>query len=1831
MSWDDAFRTQLESTAAGPAALPAASLSEVWNAEWSRSGLDVVSGVGRPYRDAYQSFVDKFNAVTGRHLPEAAREAGSPLGDYGRNVAAIRAVLPGLPEDQRKQLEPLADIDAIAKRSARKVEQDAAVVAARTYGLTGHATAFLAGVARQSIDPVNLAAMPIGGPLSGGVLRMLAREAGIGAISQAVQEPYVQATRQQLGLEAGIGRAATNVLEAAIGGAAFAGLLRGGAYVLRELHGRNIETPHGIDAEDMAAAADAEAANTIHHGPDPVENHWTDAALGRFVDEHEAGRPFDAEGWMASRQDFEGRDPETRITDPWEDLDAAMRATPDGDDLDAAIDLMRGQQDLVRPEPMPAAFSSLFRNIRFDGDLPDWHGDVQGVLDDLARGLGLEKAPRVLVGTKISSARGATRFGGDVILDEAVPRQQALATALHEFGHQVDFQKLRGAGDDVKAAIRSEWEQHKSRADMRRRDAEPLTQRQYRPVTLDTSPGADQIPRGHFKSYLTSFEEWFAEQVSRWATTKAQPQTIAEKFFKGIADIWNRIYARVTGHVPLVRSVEDFLNGEWRADATLTLGMQGRVSRLEQALYLHGDQALDTPVRGQGLADALAEGEQSARMRALHRDNPELFARIAALDNDIASARAGLERLGQERARTISLTDAQRQRQIADMEKALAQFTGKRRASPRAKALREELSKLKEAGADPALARLAERETLLRMRLVEKQMERARVGVELTARGEPQMLPGDYGTRFAAMREAAPILARAPEDVQSAVLAAYREAERAAIMGGTPKADGLDGVALRLFYGDDDLLAPVSHAALVDRIAQVSNLARLDAEGLATHGLDLPGMFRAARLVGADLDNLFPVPAVAARSRMGRENPAATQAGAGAAESDVPGTAAPATSSREGPAQTRAPDVRVATPEELAAGRESLAAIVEETPDYTIARANGDATLKGDLDALQARETAIAELRACADAGGSVRGCFAAKIAEGKVDALHGQALLDDLSAKLAGARARAADARELGHETAQEAAEQAVRALERLIGEVKAQLRVDNIADLYEAAIGDLRNTKGDFGFGNKAPPTLKGRASTFGAAIRSLLARDLHEIATWDNVHALGQSIRADMHVQLRDMIEKLRPKSLGFDNELASNVDMLQALYREGQATGDMRAFADSWAQVHEQLRQMANAAGGDIGFIENWRLPNPTADRSKVQAHTPEQFIEDLTRWSPPEGMRDFTAPRDTFRPLSAEHHAEVLARVYETMRSGGATGPATNAWRGAGPLADRHADPRVLNFKDAASWLAFNEKYGTGDSPFEVMMGHIDQMAKEIAMLRLLGPNPEGLKRYILNRFDRESARINQPVEGDATAIRKAVRSNRWQDGRIGFDRKHFEALWDGMTGTTHAPVNEELARGMGEFRHWLVSTQMGSALLSSLSDPSSMLMTARFNGLDGWKIIRQATEMMGQPGAELRGAELGFISDTLTQSAQAADRYMGETIRSGMAAKASNAVIRASGLRRWTALLRQAFAMEFSAQFARSVEKPFDQLEGTFRSAVERYGFTPDDWEKLAQVAPYSPRENAAFLRPYDIRRSGIEGAEDLANKVDRMIRTEQNTAVIETDPVTRAYMLGSSQPGTAGGEFRRAVGLYKTFSATYLMTHGARAVARGWDGSRLGHGALTFLAMSMLGVLAMQAKEIAAGREPLSLDLTTPHGRLAWGKGVLQGGGLGVFGDVFFTDKTKFGNNWAATLLGPQFAAAETVLGRFALNNATRAIKGQDTHFLGDGLYALGRYTPGANLWFAKTAFDRAVLNQLQLMVDERAPERFSRIERMAERDWQQRYFWRPGVAVPETMENMQ
>ncbi len=854
----------------------------------------------------------------------------------------------------------------------------------------------------------------------------------------------------------------------------------------------------------------------------------------------------------------------------------------------------------------------------------------------------------------------------------------------------------------------------------------------------------------------------------------------------------------------------------------------------------------------------------------------------------------------------------------------------------------------------------------------------------------------------------------------------------------------------------------------------------------------------------------------------------------------------------------------------------------------------------------------------------TARRCFSGKIEGGAVNRRAGQQLLDmmdEFERKHEATLGAAAGGRQAALDAAAYVTADAARKADEARGSVIAQANVLRAFNAYAGRVDDLRQTPGVFGFGNQAPPSLgKGTQTPLGAAMRSLLARDPWEIASWQNVHYLSRNIRADAHRLFADAIEFLRPKNLGMTDQATRELDVLRVLYGRTDVDAQARPVADAWERVSASLADQFIAAGGKLAKREKWRLPNPDLDSAKVSALGREAFKSLMRPHLDRADMLDF----NTGQPLTDARFEILFDEAFDAIVAEGAQGLPSAGVQGRRMLANSRDVSRFFSYKSAESWQAVADAVGAHASVFQTMVAHIHAMGDEVAAMRVLGPNPEATRRFILGLFDREAARLAQTDPGKAG---KATKANRAIAARVALERRMFEDLYAEVTGANRVPVSTEMARVLGDTRHVLSAAQLGSAMISSLTDPGTLMMAARFNGLPVMSTIGRAVSMMTEKGSEVFAAQQGLVLDTLAHAAGQADKVMGETIRTGIAAKLSNANIRASGLRRWTSVLRGAFGLEMMAHAARERGKAFGDLGADFRASLDRYGIGAADWDLIRSTAPHEPRANAVFIRPSDIAAAGHR---DAADKFARLMHTEMDYAVIENDPVTRAMLIGQSQPGTIGGEARRAVSMYRNFPATFITMHFARAFARGWDGKRLSHGALTFLTMTALGTVAMQSKEIIAGRDPLSLDPTTGNGLRAFGKAMLQGGGLGVFGDVLFLDQTKYGNSWAATIAGPQFAALESVMGDVAIRNVQRWAKGEETHFAGDALYTGARYLPGSSLWQSRLAFQRVVLDQLHLMADDRARDRFARIEKQARKEWGQGYWWQHGRSEPRRAPNL-
>lgn len=449
MSWETASRGFIDELATRQGARVPATLGEIWNASWQSSGLDTLAGSGAPLDEAYRELTEAVKATTGK---DVAARAGF-LGTEGQ-IASTNALIDqlGLDEEARKKIEPLRDVRRRAADKAREIEANAAEIENASYGFSGTATSFAAGIARQMVDPVNLATLPIGGPLlKGPVIKVLAREAGLGAGIQAIQEPVIQSNRAKLGLEAGFGEAAGNIAEAGLGAAGLAGLLRGAAYVGRLALGRPAQPVSGqIAAEGPAAAGnratESPAAAASRFSPEDLEAAAMVAERDQALGVQGVGRAVEPERIDHAAEAMErGRDPDAErgLFGPTTlDASSAAPAFAQGFNPTRIAYIESDAQALIRPDggrltvrPAVVELADLTVSHNADG-VPNANYPAELQPRDRAAGASrswvAETAARLepeLLGREPTAATGAPVVGPDGIVEAGNGRALLIARA----------------------------------------------------------------------------------------------------------------------------------------------------------------------------------------------------------------------------------------------------------------------------------------------------------------------------------------------------------------------------------------------------------------------------------------------------------------------------------------------------------------------------------------------------------------------------------------------------------------------------------------------------------------------------------------------------------------------------------------------------------------------------------------------------------------------------------------------------------------------------------------------------------------------------------------------------------------------------------------------------------------------------------------------------------------------------------------------------------------------------------------------------------------------------------------------------------------------------------------------------------------------------------------------------------------------------------------------------------------------------------------------------------------------------------------------------------
>jgi hypothetical protein len=316
-----------------------------------------------------------------------------------------------------------------------------------------------------------------------------------------------------------------------------------------------------------------------------------------------------------------------------------------------------------------------------------------------------------------------------------------------------------------------------------------------------------------------------------------------------------------------------------------------------------------------------------------------------------------------------------------------------------------------------------------------------------------------------------------------------------------------------------------------------------------------------------------------------------------------------------------------------------------------------------------------------------------------------------------------------------------------------------------------------------------------------------------------------------------------------------------------------------------------------------------------------------------------------------------------------------------------------------------------------------------------------------------------------------------------------------------------------------------------------------------------------------------------------------------------------------------------SADLATYKNRQFSGIPKETKRLLGLYGIGESEWNLIRKVETKAA-DNRDYITPNSIddlsndlidpilsvKESNLNITDTMRLKYKDELKTKLSAYFVDSADSAiptpgareRAMMNQGYERGTPMGEIIRLFAQFKSFPITILTKGMGRARATGGAVAM----AQMFIGMTVLGYAAMSVKDILRGKEPL--NIFNPDN---WKDGnvlisaMLQGGGLGIYGDFLFGRANDYGGDFTTTLFGP---AAQTANDLYDLTFET-VEKGFD---FGDVLKNIYRNTPFINLFWTKAAFDYLIYYGIMEKVQ---PGFLNRMEKRARRDGNQEYFLPP------------
>lgn len=648
-----------------------------------------------------------------------------------------------------------------------------------------------------------------------------------------------------------------------------------------------------------------------------------------------------------------------------------------------------------------------------------------------------------------------------------------------------------------------------------------------------------------------------------------------------------------------------------------------------------------------------------------------------------------------------------------------------------------------------------------------------------------------------------------------------------------------------------------------------------------------------------------------------------------------------------------------------------------------------------------------------------------------------------------------------------------------------------------------------------------------------------------------------------------------------------------------TGDQQALAI--AKIMRKYLNLAraklNREGAWIGDYAGYIL-RTTHDPDLIYKAGAEQWAADVSQWI--DAARTFEGVDDP---------AKFLAGAWAALSDGvhlddsGGVGMKDPAFAGPGNAAKRLSQGRVLHWKDADSWLAYQKKYATG-TLMDRFARTIDRSARQYALLADWGTNPraefENTMRWLIE--DAHKAGRLDEVRDFGPASQKALSD-----------------LFGDLDGSNNKPMTSLMAKIGANVRNVVAMSKLGAVLLTHMNALGTGASELAFHGIPYLESYRnhlasvvaplanspereRVISLIGAGIENLHGAAMGtgWVDDSLP----------------GTMSKIRNNFFRLTGLTYMVHALKDGVSLMVAHDLALDKGKAFAELAPARQAILRQYGFTERDWDILRNAPDHPTANGREYLTPDAAMRStedlsdrerdalGLKLRAYLTDTADRYIVTPN----IADKRISRGTI--TADPNSALGQAARFLSQFKAWPVAAARQGFGREI-----NGRVGlAGKVTGImhliaATTALGYLRMVLNDYSKGLTP-----PKPDGK-AFLAAMVQGGGLGIFGDYLFGQSNRFGQSFAETAAGPVLGSlADTMMKTW---NDAKAGNGKAVTT--DLSKAVLDNTPFINLFYLRGALNYLFIHSMQETLN---PGYLERHARKMQQDTGQSYL-SPGTPV--------